>query len=135
MPEYKVLIVDDDGLIRNMLADWLEMAGYSVVRADNGASGLAALADCNPDVVITDISMPIVDGFEFCRRVRERSAVPILVFSAQPEQVARDSSLRAGADEYAPKHTRMPELLGRVRALVQNRGMRCNTGPPGLDTK
>ncbi len=67
--EYKVLMVDDDELVREMLEDWLRGAGYSAIGAANGSEGLQAVSEYDPDVVITDLSMPVMDGFEFIRPV------------------------------------------------------------------
>ena len=114
----KVLVVDDDESVRGMLEAWLYDAGYAVESAANGDAGLGLLREQAPDVLITDILMPAMDGYEFCRLVRETSEVPILVYTSVPENEGKAASLKAGANDYAVKNTSMKAILDRIEALV-----------------
>ena len=117
---YRVLVVDDDELLRAMLEGWLTQAGYSVDVATNGAEGMEMLQARTPHVVVTDLSMPVMDGYEFCRRIREAADVPIMVFSGVTEQEGKRDSQRLGANEFAVKNIGMTEFLRRVRHLALN---------------
>ena len=116
--QYKVLVVDDNELLREMLGLWLTNAGYDVVFAVDGAKGLSVMEETDPDLVVTDLSMPIMDGLEFCNRIRERSDVPIIVFSGVEERDRQEECLRAGADRYLLKNTSMREFLETVKNLA-----------------
>ncbi len=113
------LVVDDDMLIREMVGAWLAEAGYNVVSADDGTTGLAAFSRHGPDIVVTDMSMPGMHGLEFCRRLREVSQVPILVFSAGRDSDAEAASLKAGANAYVAEGSSMIEFLDLVARLAQ----------------
>lgn len=120
MAKYKVLVVDDDELVRGMLEDWLYSAGYIVATASDGDSGLAAIARHRPDVVITDLSTPAMDGFEFCLRVRKTSDIPVLVFSGVGEKQALKESMELRADSRKTKNNGMTEFLKLVKRLATN---------------
>ena len=111
-------MVDDDELIRSLLAEWLREGGYAALSAADGAEALDVLSAHKPSVVVTDLYMPGMDGLELCRRVRETSDVPILVFSSASEEEGRPESMRAGASDYAVKGITMQDFLRRMRDLV-----------------
>ena len=116
----KILVVDDDKLIREMVTCWLRYAGHEVVSASNAFDGLDILAEHTPDLVVTDLSMPGMNGLEFCKHVRRNSNVPIIVFSSSHEMKEKDASLEAGADEYLVKTTSMTTFLDHVSRLCHN---------------
>ena len=115
-----VLVVDDDRAIRESLARALELEGYGVELASDGAVALAAIRDRRPDVAILDVMMPNIDGLTVCRVLRaERDRLPILMLTARTETPDRVAGLDAGADDYLPKPFELDELLARLRALLR----------------
>jgi two-component system response regulator MprA len=116
----RVLVVDDDRAIRESLARALELDGYEVSLAPDGASALATIRADRPDMAIVDLMMPNVDGLTLCRVLRaERDRLPVLMLTARVETTDRVAGLDAGADDYLPKPFDLAELLARVRALLR----------------
>jgi len=116
----RVLVVDDDRAIRESLARALELDGYEVALASDGAAALATIRDDRPDVAIVDVMMPNIDGLTVCRVLRaERDRLPILMLTARTETSDRVAGLDAGADDYLPKPFELDELLARLRALLR----------------
>jgi DNA-binding response OmpR family regulator len=112
----RVLMVEDDDAIAEPLARGLEREGFDVARA---ATGEAALAAQDYDVVLLDLGLPDIDGFEVCRRLRARSEVPIIVVTARGDEVDRVVGLELGADDYIVKPFGFRELLARIRAVTR----------------
>ncbi|MDP4095525.1 response regulator transcription factor [Paenibacillus sp. P96] len=118
----KVLIIDDDEKIVSMLRRGLAFEGYEVTTAANGAEGLNQMLADEPDLVVLDVMMPQVDGFEVCRRLRAAgSTVPVLMLTAKDEVENRVKGLDTGADDYLVKPFALEELLARVRALLRRK--------------
>jgi len=115
----RVLIVDDEAQIRRALRTALTGHGYRVDVAEDGESGLAALASQVPDVLVLDLVMPGLDGFEVLRQTRTWSNLPIIVLSARGEERDKVQALDLGADDYLTKPFGMEELLARVRAVLR----------------
>ncbi|MGW8956554.1 response regulator transcription factor [Paenibacillus sp. NPDC055715] len=117
-----ILIIDDDEKIVSMLRRGLAFEGYEVLTAANGAEGLNKMLTAEPDVVVLDVMMPQLDGFEVCRRMREGgSTVPVLMLTAKDEVENRVKGLDLGADDYLVKPFALEELLARVRALLRRK--------------
>jgi two-component system KDP operon response regulator KdpE len=119
MSDGRVLIVDDEPQIRRALRTALEGHGYQVVVAEDATTALAAVSSWSPDVVVLDLVMPTVDGFEVLRQTRTWSNVPIIVLSARGQEQDKVRALDLGADDYLTKPFGMAELLARVRALLR----------------
>jgi len=118
----RVLVVEDDPDIAQLVAHYLEKAGFSPELLANGRDALAAIAARPPDVVILDLMLPQVDGLEICRSVRSNaatSAIPIIMLTARAEESDRIVGLELGADDYLAKPFSPNELVARVRALVR----------------
>jgi two-component system response regulator MprA len=116
----RVLVVDDDPQLREALTRALELDGYQVSTASNGAKALDALRDDRPDVMVLDVMMPYVGGLDVCRTLRERKdRLPILVLTARDEVGDRVAGLDAGADDYLTKPFALEELRARLRALLR----------------
>lgn len=115
----KILIVDDEAQIRKFLRIALEAHGFAVSEAVRGAEGIAKSATEAPDLVILDLGLPDHDGKEVVRRIREWSAVPILVLSVRQAEGEKVAALDAGANDYVVKPFGIAELLARVRALLR----------------
>ncbi len=112
----RILVVDDEPQITRVLRTSLSSHGYDIRVANDGETALEILKDWPPDLVITDLAMPRMDGLELCRRLRARSQMPILVLSVKGEERTKVQALDAGADDYVTKPFGMNELLARVRA-------------------
>ncbi|WP_199615747.1 response regulator transcription factor [Paenibacillus alkalitolerans] len=116
----KILVVDDDEKITSMLRRGLAFEGYRVLSARNGQEGLALAGQEHPDLIILDIMMPVLDGWEVCRRLREADLrMPVLMLTAKDEVSDRVRGLDTGADDYLVKPFALEELLARVRALLR----------------
>ena len=112
----KVLIVEDEATIATPLAEGLGREGFDVSRASTGAEALAAAA---PDIVLLDLRLPDMDGLDVCRRLRERSNVPIIIVTARGEEADRVVGLELGADDYVVKPFGLRELIARIRAVTR----------------
>lgn len=115
----KILIVEDEPALQETLSYNLTRQGYTVEVASDGAAALAAARRMAPDLVILDIMLPILDGFEVCRILRQETNVPILILTARDEEIDRVIGLELGADDYLTKPFSMRELLARVKALLR----------------
>jgi len=116
----KVLVVEDDPAIQQGLRDVLEFEGYEVFTASDGAAGYRMVQEAKPALVILDLMLPVISGFELCRKLRaENISIPILMLTARGEESDRVSGLDLGADDYVTKPFSVRELLARVRALIR----------------
>lgn len=115
----KVLVIDDDPVLNQMVSANLKISGHEVITALNGPAGLRMAKENNPDVIILDVMMPGMDGFETCRRLREFSSAPLLFLTARGEEVDLVEGFEAGADDYMRKPFSQRELDLRVKALLQ----------------
>jgi DNA-binding response OmpR family regulator len=113
-----ILLVEDDDAIAASLISGLATSGMSVRRVSNGADAVAAEI---PDVVLLDIGLPDFDGFEVCRRIRQKSQVPIIMLTARDEEIDRVFGLEIGADDYVTKPFGLRELIARIRAVSRRR--------------
>lgn len=115
----KILIVDDEERMRRVLVDYLRIKGYHTVEAANGADALRLFDTERPDMVLLDVMMPVMDGWETCRRLREQSAVPIIMLTARGQEEDELTGFSLGADEYIAKPFSLKILLARVEALFR----------------
>ena len=123
--EDKILVVDDDAYVRRSLAAVLEEEGYAVITAGDGATALRLLYAEKPDLVILDVMMPDMDGWEVCRRIRELADLPVIMLTARGQVKDRVRGLDLGADDYLVKPVALAELRARVRAALR----RARTAP------
>ncbi len=120
MPERsRILVVDDETQISRVLKTTLGAQGYEVKTAPDGETAFDTFTDWKPDLIVTDLSMPGMNGVELCRAVRERSQVPIIVLSVRGEEKHKVEALDSGADDYVTKPFNVNELLARVRANLR----------------
>lgn len=115
----RILVVDDDPQITRVLSTVLTGEGYSVKTAADALTARAIVVDWKPDLVLTDLCMPHMNGIELCRRIRIISQVPIIVLSVRGEEKSKVEALDAGADDYVTKPFSVNELLARVRANLR----------------
>jgi two-component system, OmpR family, KDP operon response regulator KdpE len=114
-----ILVVDDESQITRVLRTSLSAQGYDIRIANSGEMALEIMKDWQPNLIITDLSMPSIDGIELCRHVRAISEVPIIVLSVRDKEQQKVEALDAGADDYVTKPFGMNELLARVRANLR----------------
>ena len=115
----KILVVDDEASIVTMLAYNLKKEDYDVVTAEDGEVALEKFESENPDLLLLDIMMPKMDGYEVCRKIREKSNVPIIMLTARADEVDKVVGLEMGADDYVTKHFGNRELIARVKANLR----------------
>lgn len=115
----KILVVEDDKTLLEMLEYNLDKQGYQVITTENGRTALTLARTQKPDMVILDVMLPGLDGFEICRILRKEYSTPILMLTAKTEEVDKIVGLEMGADDYLTKPFSMRELLARVKALLR----------------
>jgi len=113
------LVIEDDDAIGDLVAAYLRREGFTVVWERNGEDGLAAVERHSPRIVILDVGLPDLDGFDVCRRIRRDRSTPILILTARDEEVDRIVGLELGADDYMAKPFSPRELIARVRAILR----------------
>jgi two-component system OmpR family response regulator len=122
-PNATILVVDDEPTVREMIGINLRYAGMDVIESISGVEAIERMPSVKPDLVVLDVMLPGLDGFEVCRRIREISTVPILLLSARSEEIDRVMGLEIGADDYLTKPFAMRELVARVRAMLRRARM------------
>jgi DNA-binding response OmpR family regulator len=115
----RVLIVDDEPMVREVLARYLEQAGFAVSTAEDGEEALAAFDEEQPDLVLLDLMLPRIDGFEVFRRMRAGSSAPVIMLTARGDETDRVVGLELGADDYVTKPFSPREVVARVRAVLR----------------
>ncbi|MEW6487466.1 MAG: response regulator transcription factor [Thermodesulfobacteriota bacterium] len=126
MAAVRILVIDDDAELCELLADYLGSEGFSVVAAHDAESGLSRALEGQASLVVLDVMLPGMSGFELLRRLRERSRVPVVMLTARGDDVDRIVGLEMGADDYLPKPFNPRELVARIRAVLRR-------GPPASD--
>ncbi|MEL7567737.1 MAG: response regulator, partial [Dehalobacterium sp.] len=116
----RVLIIDDETQIRRMLKVALSAHGYEIAEAAHGQEGLNQAALFHPDLIILDLGLPDLDGFEVIKRIREWSEVPVIILSVQDQETDKIKVLDSGADDYVTKPFGMGELLARMRVALRH---------------
>jgi two-component system, OmpR family, KDP operon response regulator KdpE len=124
MTNHRILVVDNEAQITRVLRRSLSAHHYDIRVAADGESALDVFNDWQPDLIITDLSMPNMDGIELCRSVRAKSSIPIIVLSVKGEERTKVEALDAGADDYITKPFGIDELLARVRATLRRAPVR-----------
>jgi two-component system, OmpR family, KDP operon response regulator KdpE len=119
----KVLVIDDDPSLLQALRLSLRASGHEVITAINGEQGISQTALVSPDVIILDLGLPDLDGFQVCKRIRQWSMVPIIVLSATGSEDRKVSALDMGADDYVTKPFGMAELAARIRTAIRHRNI------------
>ena len=122
MDNKKILIVDDDKNICELLRLYLEKDGFSTIVANDGGQALTAAQINNPDLILLDIMMPILDGWQVCREIRKTSNVPIIMLTAKGETFDKVLGLELGADDYVTKPFDSKEVVARIKAVLRRMG-------------
>ncbi len=115
----RVLVVDDDSALAEVVARYLEREGFEVDLATDGATGLALALETLPDLVVLDLMLPVLDGLEVCRRLRQAAPIPVVMLTARGEEDDRIAGLELGADDYVTKPFSPRELTARVKAVLR----------------
>ena len=123
-----VLVVEDDPNIRELLQLYLEKEGYAVTLAADGGQGLEKFRAIGPNLVLLDVMMPVMDGWEVCKAIRENGSTPVIMLTAKGETDDKVMGLKAGADDYITKPFEMKELLARIEAVLRRADL--NTEKP-----
>lgn len=131
MESKKILIVEDEKAISDIIKFNLTKEGFEADTAYDGQDGLEKALAGNPDLILLDVMLPLMDGFEVCKRVRESSMVPILMLTAKEEEVDKVLGLELGADDYITKPFGMRELIARIRANIRRTDAQSNEGENG----
>ena len=115
----RALIIEDDGNIAELIRLYLEKEGFIVSIAENGVLGIADFERFTPDIILLDIMMPEMDGWEVCREIRTKSNVPIIMLTAKGETIDKIAGLEMGADDYITKPFEVTEMVARVNAVLR----------------
>jgi two-component system, OmpR family, response regulator CpxR len=118
----RVLLVDDDTDLCALMADFFSQHEFAIEAVHDGPRGLARALDGQYDLIILDVMLPVLDGFELLKQIRRRSSVPVILLTARTAQTDRIAGLNAGADDYLPKPFGPEELLARMRAVLRRAG-------------
>jgi two-component system KDP operon response regulator KdpE len=118
IPGRTILLVDDDATLLDLLGEHLEVSGYAVVTAQDGPAGLSMATDASPDLVVLDVMMPGMAGWDVCERLRARSQVPIILLTAKGEEVDKLRGFRLGVDDFVTKPFSFAELTARIGAVL-----------------
>lgn len=124
----KILIIDDDEKLNRLLTDYLSKMGFTVLTATLPSEGLEKLEEETPDLVILDVMLPEMDGFEVCRTIRQSSSVPVVMLTARGEVMDRVVGLEIGADDYLPKPFEPRELVARIQAILRRIQTKSKSG-------
>ncbi len=137
MPK-SILVIDDDTKLNQLLTEYLTKFGYEVKTASHPEDGLKTLTRDPPDIVILDVMLPEIDGFEVCKRIRSEYDVPIIMLTARGDVTDRIVGLEIGADDYLPKPFEPRELVARIQSILRRSGekktsQRIHIGPMKVD--
>lgn len=129
----KILIVEDEEAIAELEKDYLELSDFEVVIKNNGEDGLKAALEENYNLIVLDLMLPGIDGFEICKQVREKKNIPIIMVSAKKEDIDKIRGLGLGADDYMTKPFSPSELVARVKAHLARYERLVSTAGPAND--
>ncbi len=131
----KILVVDDEQSIMNIIAFNLKKEGYEVVTAEDGEMAITIFDTEKPDLILLDIMMPKIDGYGVCKRIRDKSDVPIIMLTARADEVDKVLGLEIGADDYVTKPFSNRELMARVKANLRRKpSVKQNEEQPNIDS-
>lgn len=126
----KILIIEDDPATQRLVEYSLKQEGYDVITASNGLEGIRKVLGESPDLLILDVMLPGLDGFEICYRLRAEPAtanLPILMFSAKAQEIDKDTGKRVGADDYLTKPSAPAEIISHVANLLSRKALQAKT--------
>jgi two-component system KDP operon response regulator KdpE len=118
MPIQTILLIDDDPILQELLTEHLRAVGYRPLSAVTGQEGLHLMAQMSPDLIVLDVMMPGLDGWELCRQIRAHSSIPIIMLTAKSEEIDKLHGFRLGVDDYVAKPFSFAELTARIGAVL-----------------
>ena len=130
---HRILLVDDEPRVREVVAAYLLRDGYRVQTAADGDSAIRYLAEFKPDLVVLDLMLPMVSGFDVLREIRRNGDLPVILLTARAEEVDRVSGLELGADDYVVKPFSPRELVARVRSVLRRSAPKASNSPGSLE--
>ena len=133
MAKHNIMVVDDEKNICELMRLYLEKEGFAVTIANNGSDAISLIRQSRPDLVLLDIMMPVIDGWEVCRQVREFSTVPIIMLTAKGETFDKVMGLDLGADDYIVKPFDTKEVVARVKAVLRRAAPADSEGEVSFD--
>ncbi|MBQ9958974.1 MAG: response regulator transcription factor [Oscillospiraceae bacterium] len=133
MAKHTIMVVDDEKNICELMRLYLEKEGFAVTIANNGSDAISLIRQSRPDLVLLDIMMPVIDGWEVCRQVREFSTVPIIMLTAKGETFDKVMGLDLGADDYIVKPFDTKEVVARVKAVLRRAAPADSEGEVSFD--
>jgi two-component system response regulator CpxR len=131
----KILVIDDDAELCELVSEYLESEGFKVDTEGSGDHGADRALESDYDLIILDVMLPGINGFEALRRIRSQSNVPVLMLTARGDEVDRIVGLEIGADDYLPKPFNPRELVARIQAILRRSGVQADTGAAALNEK
>jgi two-component system response regulator CpxR len=129
----QILLVDDDRELCSLMSDFFSQHGFTLEAVHDGRGGLARALEPGLDLIILDVMLPVLNGFELLAQIRRRSSVPVIMLTARTEQQDRIAGLDAGADDYLPKPFGPEELLARIRAVLRRAGHTGSAKPASVE--
>jgi two-component system, OmpR family, response regulator len=133
MAKYKILLVEDDKTLLDVLKYNVQKEGYDVVTATDGLTAIDEARKEKPDLIILDVMLPQLDGFEVCRILRREMSTPILMLTAKADEIDKIIGLELGADDYVTKPFSMRELLSRIKAIFRRKEMMIAESSPAVE--
>ncbi len=135
MSAFKILVIDDEEAIAEFISINLKRAGFEVVTASDGIAGILAVTEHQPDLVVLDLMLPDIDGFDVCKKIREHYTVPIIMLTARGDDLDKISGLGSGADDYMVKPFNPWELIARIQAILRRIGTVKETAKTNSEIK
>ena len=129
----KILVIDDDAELCELVGEYLESEGFEIDAEGSGDHGADRALESDYDLIILDVMLPGINGFEALRRIRSKSDVPVLMLTARGDDVDRIVGLEIGADDYLPKPFNPRELVARIHAILRRSRARADAGEPLID--
>jgi two-component system KDP operon response regulator KdpE len=118
MSSKKILLIDDDETLLSLLADHIQMVGYTPLTANNGQTGLKMASEDHPEIIVLDVMMPVMDGWQVCEQLRKTTSIPIIMLTAKGDEVDKLRGFHLGVDDYVTKPFSFAELVARIKAIL-----------------
>jgi DNA-binding response OmpR family regulator len=128
MSTKKILLIDDDETLLSLLAEHIQMVGYTPLTANNGQTGLEMASEDHPEIIVLDVMMPVMDGWQVCEQLRKTTSIPIIMLTAKGDEVDKLRGFHLGVDDYVTKPFSFAELVARIKAILA-RSKRSNRIP------
>ena len=118
MSTKKILLIDDDETLLSLLAEHIQMVGYTPLTANNGQTGLEMASEDHPEIIVLDVMMPVMDGWQVCEQLRKTTSIPIIMLTAKGDEIDKLRGFHLGVDDYVTKPFSFAELVARIKAIL-----------------